>query len=103
MERLPAGVNEGLLACGATRAQVLRFGAWPTIEREVIGAGLYLLDRNIRVGTTLGLVGAGGIGSDLLTSLRTFDEGRAATCIAFIVMLVLIVDGLSGRLRRLAQ
>lgn len=100
MERVSPGVYEGLAACGATRSQIVRFGAWPSIEREVVGMGFYLLDRNIRVATTLGLVGAGGIGGELLASLRTFNQAHASTSIALVFVLVLLVDSLSGFLRR---
>lgn len=99
MERVPKSGVEGLAACGASRFQTIRFCAWPSIERETLGYSLYILDRNVRVATTLGIVGAGGIGVELLTSLRTFDTARAATIIVLIITTVLVVDASSAWLR----
>lgn len=103
MERVPEGTYEGVRACGATRFQVIRFAAWPSIGREFASTTLYIADRNIRVATTLGVVGAGGIGVDLLTSLRTFNTGRAATVMVLIVGLILIVDVISNQIQRRLQ
>ncbi len=103
MERVPVGIYAGLQACGGSKVQVIRFGAWPSVERELVGHGLYLLDRNIRIGTTLGIVGGGGIGSELLVSLRTFNEPRAATVLILIIALILSTDAISGYLRKKMQ
>jgi phosphonate transport system permease protein len=100
MERLPNRAFEGLAACGASRRQSIRFCAWPSIDREVVGYALFIFDRNVRVATTLGIVGAGGIGVELLTSLRTFDVGRSATILAIVVATILLIDAVSGWLRR---
>lgn len=96
IERLDSRAVEGLRACGASWFQILRFGAWPMIDREIIADGLYILDRNIRTAATLGLVGAGGIGVELMTSLRTFHAADAATAIYMIAGLILIVDSTSS-------
>lgn len=100
MERLPPSTWEGLQACGGSRLQLARFGGWPSIERELVGYALYMVDRNTRVATTLGIVGAGGIGIDLLSSIRTFNYGKASTVLLLIVGLVIAVDALSDQVRR---
>ena len=100
VERVDPRVYEGLRSCGATWFQTLRFGAWPSIEREIVADALYILDRNIRVAATLGIVGAGGIGVELLSDLRTFHTNQAAAVILLIVVMVLIVDTSSSYARR---
>jgi phosphonate transport system permease protein len=100
MERVPAGVYDGIAVCGASRWQIVRFAAWPSIEREILGYALYLADRNIRVATTLGIVGAGGIGVDLLASFGTFQYGKAAAAILMVMSLVLAMDMLANAIRR---
>ncbi len=100
VERVNPGVIEGLHSCGAGWFQVFRFGALPSIEREIIADSLYIVDRNIRTAATLGLVGAGGIGVELLSDLRTFHEQEAATVIVMIIVLVVAVDTASTHLRK---
>ena len=46
---------------GASKGQVLAFAIVPQIMPAFIGNNLYALDRNIRMATMLGIVGAGGI------------------------------------------
>ncbi len=100
IERLDARIGEGLVSCGASWFQTIRFGIWPSIDREIVSDALYVFDRNLRVAATLGLVGAGGIGVDLVTALRTFHADEAATIIVVIIVLILLVDTVSSHLRR---
>jgi phosphonate transport system permease protein len=100
IERVDPKVYEGLKSCGASWFQTIRFGAWPSIEREIVADALFILDRNIRVAATLGIVGAGGIGVELLADLRTFHTNEAATVILLIVVMVVIVDTSSSYARR---
>ena len=100
IERLDRGISEGLSSCGASWFQTIRFGVWPSIDREIVSDTLYLFDRNLRVATTLGLVGAGGIGVDLVSALRTFHTDEASANILIIVLMNLIVDIASSNFRR---
>jgi phosphonate transport system permease protein len=100
VERLDPKIAEGLHACGASWMQTLRFGIWPSLDREILSDTLYVFDRNLRVAATLGLVGAGGIGVDLMTALRTFHADQASGIILVIMVLILIVDSVSSNLRR---
>jgi phosphonate transport system permease protein len=100
IERLDREVFEGLSSCGASWFQTIRFGIWPSIDREIVSDTFYLFDRNLRVATTLGLVGAGGIGVDLVSALRTFHTDEAAAIILIIVVMILGVDIASSSFRR---
>ena len=100
IERLDPRIGEGLSSCGASWFQTIRFGIWPSIDREIVSDALYVFDRNLRVAATLGLVGAGGIGVELVSALRTFHADEAATIILLIVVLILVVDTVSSNLRR---
>ncbi|TVR35403.1 MAG: phosphonate ABC transporter, permease protein PhnE, partial [Spirochaetaceae bacterium] len=60
---------------------------------------LYVFEINIRASTVLGLVGAGGIGAVLRTSLDLFRYQNAATTIFVTFVLVVIIDYASTRLR----
>lgn len=100
MERLPKGTYEGVAACGANRLQLLVFAAWPSITREIVGYTLYTLDRNIRYAAVVGLVGAGGIGTALKTSIRTFDYPRAGLIILLTLATVVVVEQVSDQVRK---
>ncbi len=47
----------------------------------------------------LGFVGAGGVGFYLQTYLRTIDYPAASTVLLVTVAMVMVVDGISSRLR----
>jgi phosphonate transport system permease protein len=100
MERIDQGVCEGVSATGANFAQRVMYAAWPSITREALGYTLYILDRNVRMASVLGLVGAGGIGLALHDTLRLFDYGQSAALIAVILVTILTIDYGSSWLRR---
>jgi phosphonate transport system permease protein len=99
LERVDRGVIEAVQATGASRTQVLMYAGWPSIRREFLGYSLYIGERNVRMAAVLGLVGAGGIGLALDTSLQTFHFSESAALIIVILAPVLAFDNLSTWLR----
>ncbi|MDR0997274.1 MAG: phosphonate ABC transporter, permease protein PhnE [Zoogloeaceae bacterium] len=99
MERIDPGVIEAVNAAGGTKAQVVMLAAWPSVLREALGYTLYIMDRNVRMASVLGLVGAGGIGLALHDTLRLFKYDEAAALIAVILVVLLAFDWLSTWLR----
>lgn len=100
LERVPGGRYEALRSVGAGYLQTLMYAGWPSILREMTGYTLFVLDRNVRMASVLGLVGAGGIGTALSTALRTFNYDRAAAMILVLLASILIIDYLSTWLRK---
>ncbi|MCD6272081.1 MAG: phosphonate ABC transporter, permease protein PhnE [Deltaproteobacteria bacterium] len=100
LDRVPAGVYEALSAVGADFQQQVMFAGWPNIMRETIGYTLYIFDRNVRISSVLGLVGAGGIGMELYCRLRLFDYNQSACIILFILLTIFLIDHFSGWLRK---
>lgn len=98
-ERVDGGVYEALSATGASRMQVVMYAGWPSIQREALGYVLYIFDRNVRMASVLGLVGAGGIGLALHDTLRMFNYDQSAALIIVILVTILIIDYLSTWLR----
>jgi phosphonate transport system permease protein len=78
---------------------VLRFGVLPQVLPLFLSYVLYRLETNIRAATVLGFVGAGGIGFYLQTYLRTIDYPAASTVLLVTVLMVMVVDAISSRLR----
>ncbi|MER6525854.1 phosphonate ABC transporter, permease protein PhnE [Streptomyces sp. NPDC001508] len=100
LEEVEPGPVRALLATGARRHQVF-FGAilpraWPAL----LGHLLYQLDVNIRSATLLGIVGAGGIGYDLLNAARVLDFGVVTTVVLMVLAVVLLVEGLAVWVRK---
>ncbi len=100
LERVDKDVCEGVMSTGANFPQMVMYAGWPSILREALGNTLYILDRNVRMASVLGLVGAGGIGLALHDTLRLFDYGQSATLILVILATILIIDYASAWLRR---
>ncbi|MEO0967459.1 MAG: phosphonate ABC transporter, permease protein PhnE [Cyanobacteria bacterium J06639_18] len=99
MERVNPGIYQGLVATGANFVQVIVFAAFPSILSEVTGYTLYLFDRNIRMATVLGLVGAGGIGLELQKNLRLFQYDSSAALILIVLLTIVTIDYISVWLR----
>ena len=60
----------GLAACGASALQKVRFALWPQVKPIFLSYGFMRLEINFRSSTILGLVGAGGIGQELMTNIK---------------------------------
>lgn len=90
---------EGVTAHGAGRLQVIMFAMLPQAMPDFIGTVLYILDHNLRSAAILGLVGAGGIGYDMVMATRLFNYSRLAMIAAAIYVVVTSLDHLSMRLR----
>ena len=54
----------------------------------------------MRAASTLGLVGAGGIGAPLIFAIRNRAWSRAGIIIIVLIVTVTIIDQISGRIRK---
>ena len=99
LERVDAGIYEAVSATGASRLQIVMYAGWPSILREALGYTLYIFDRNVRMASVLGLVGAGGIGLALHDTLRMFNYDQSAALIIVILITILVIDYLSTWIR----
>ena len=99
IEGIERGPVDAITATGATRLQILRYGVLPQVSPLFLSYILYRLETNIRAATVLGFVGAGGIGFYLQTYLRMIDYRAACTVLVLTVVMVMIVDAISSRIR----
>jgi phosphonate transport system permease protein len=85
---------EGVIAAGGGRLSAIRFGILPQVAPVMLAQALYFFESNTRSATILGVVGAGGIGLQIVERIRVrhWDE------VAFIILLM--IDFISGRIRR---
>ncbi|NLO87798.1 MAG: phosphonate ABC transporter, permease protein PhnE [Firmicutes bacterium] len=91
---------EALAATGASPVQVWYFGLLPRVLPDFLTASLYRLESNMRTATILGIVGAGGIGTWLMMNLAGRNWERVGLLLAGLIASVLLVDTVSGILRR---
>ena len=89
----------GLAACGASPLQKIRFALWPQVKPLFLSYGFMRLEINFRSSTILGLVGAGGIGQELMTNIKLDRYDQVSITLLLIILVVSALDMLSGRLR----
>ena len=99
IEHINKGPVEALKSSGASKRQIISFAVIPQIIPSFIANNLYILDRNIRMATMLGIVGAGGIGYELQSSFRMFEYERVSAIIILIFATIFIIDHLSAFIR----
>jgi phosphonate transport system permease protein len=99
IEAMDPGPVEAVQAVGATRIQVLRWGVLPQLGPEFVSFTLYRFETNIRAAAVLGFVGGGGIGFYIQTYLRLLNYPAASTVLLVLVVMVMLVDFTSSRLR----
>jgi phosphonate transport system permease protein len=99
IEHVNKGPIEALKSSGASKRQIIAFAVIPQIIPSFVANNLYILDRNIRMATMLGIVGAGGIGYELLSSFRMFEYQRVSAIIIIIFIAIFLIDHLSSFIR----
>jgi phosphonate transport system permease protein len=100
VEEIDAGQVEAIKATGAGFLKVLVYGVFPQILPRQVGLSIYQFDSNLRASAVVGVVGAGGIGGTLMNAFRRFDYDFAFAILIVLVALILVSEGISGRLRR---
>lgn len=99
LEEVDPGPEQAIRATGAGRWQVFFAGTLPQAAPSFIGHVLYQLDVNVRSATLLGIVGAGGIGFDLLSGAQILEFGLVTTILLMVCVTVLVVEALAVWLR----
>jgi phosphonate transport system permease protein len=99
IEAIDPGPVEAVRAAGAATLQVLRWGILPQLVPQFLSFTLYRFETNIRAAAILGFVGAGGIGFYIQNYLRMLNYPAASTVLLVLIVLVMVVDFISSRLR----
>lgn len=99
IETVNPEVVKAIMATGASRFLVVVHGIVPEIKPLIIGYVLYYFEHSVRAATILGLVGAGGIGFELITSIRLFKGQEVLTTLIMIMLMVVVVDRVSAQIR----
>ena len=92
---------EGVRSTGAGALLRARFGVIPQLVPVLLSQVLYFLESNTRSATVIGAITGGGIGLLLTQAIITQKDWEEVTYyIVLIVLMVFLMDALSGWLRR---
>lgn len=91
---------EALRRLGASRLQAFVLGIWPAGRAAILGSTFFVFEYNIRAASVLGIVGAGGIGADLVYHIEWRQFPSAAAGLLLILVVVVALDAVSRRIRK---
>ncbi|MBU1141277.1 MAG: phosphonate ABC transporter, permease protein PhnE [Firmicutes bacterium] len=99
IENIDKGVLEALDAVGANWLQKIRYGVLPQVLPDFISISLYRFDINLRSSTVLGYILSIGLGLKLAFASNGPDWNKVASVMIAIVVLISIIDFISGKIR----
>lgn len=100
LDETPQRPMEALLHSGASPAKAMLYGLFPLAFPNLLSYTFYRLECSIRSSTILGLIGAGGLGYELLLSLQSLRYEQMWTLLYALFALNGAMDYWSGLLRR---
>ena len=101
LENIDEKQVEGIRSTGAGALQRARFGVIPQLTPVLLSQVLYSLESNTRSATVVGAIVGGGIGLLLTQAISTQkDWEEVAYYMVLIVLMVMLMDSLSGWVRR---
>ena len=99
LETIDQGPLEAMTAVGMNRIQLVVYGVVPQLAAQFTSYVLYAFEINIRAAAILGLVGAGGIGLYYEATLGFLEYDKTSVIILFTLVIVLVIDYVSTKLR----
>ena len=104
IEDLDSGILESLDASGCNTFEKIRCGILPQLAASFISTIIYRFDINLKDATTLGIVGAGGIGAAMIQSINSRRWALVGSFLIVLILLVVVIEYASTKIRaRLAQ
>ena len=100
IESVEARSIESLQVAGASWLQVAQYGIFPQVLPLALGYTLWMFEYNIRAASVLGVVGAGGIGFELVNYIRSFEYNKATTLMLVLLVVVTVIDIISSKWRQ---
>ena len=100
IEAVDAKSIESLKVSGASWFQIAQYGIFPQVLPLGLGYTFYMFEYNIRSASVLGVVGAGGIGFELVNYIRGFEYNKATMMMLVLLGVIILIDGISSQLRR---
>jgi phosphonate transport system permease protein len=99
LENIDMRPVEGVRSTGSRFIEVMRFGALPQVMSTFASYTLLRFEINVREGSVVGMVGAGGIGQDLFVAIRKFYYTDVSAILLMIIVCVAVIDLVTERIR----
>ncbi len=99
IENVDQGVIEALDAVGANWWQKIRYGILPQVLPDFISISLYRFDINLRSSTVLGYILGIGLGVKLEFASSGPDWSKVGSVMIAIIVLISVIDYISGKIR----
>ena len=99
IEGMNSAPLEAAKAMGLTKAEISLWVVIPETANHLIAQMIFMFEYNVRSGTVIGIVGAGGIGYYINLYLKFLEYERVAAYLVIIFLVVLIIDMVSIYLR----
>jgi len=99
IETVDTDPMDAVSSIGVSKWQLVRYVVLPESAPHLLSQILYMFDYNVRQSSILGLVGAGGIGFYIINYIKFFEYGKAAVFMLVVLVVVLIIDWVSVKIR----
>jgi phosphonate transport system permease protein len=99
IEKSDPGLAEAVASCGGSRFHTIVFGIIPQILAHAIDYTLYRWEHNFRASAVVGMVVAGGIGFELVSSLRLLQYRQVSAILIVVFVVVQLVDAFGNAVR----
>lgn len=103
IEEIDEKQAEAIRATGASWLQLVNYAVQPQVMPRLIGLSLYRFDINFRESAVIGIVGAGGIGATLNTSIDRYEYDSAGAVLILIIVIVMLAEYGSSLIRKRVQ
>ena len=100
IEGVDTGPLEAVEATGGRWMSGMRWGILPQIMPIVASFWLFRFEINVRASAVLGMIGAGGVGAELVSQLMFRNFSAVGAVLGITVLVVLTIDTMSAAVRR---
>jgi len=100
IEGVDTGPLEAVAATGGRWVSGMRWGVVPQILPVVTSQWLFRFEINVRASAVLGMIGAGGVGSELVSQLVFRNFPAVGAVLLMTIVVVLSIDTASAAVRR---
>ena len=102
MESAAPEPGQSLRRIGVSPFGVAFYGVLPQVRHQWVGYGLFRLECAIRSAAILGVVGAGGLGTEIDLSIRYFEYDKLGTALIALLVSIFLLEIVSRFLRKAA-
>jgi phosphonate transport system permease protein len=99
LEHVDPVPGDALKSQGVSSLGIMRFAVLPQILPRAVDVTLYRWEHNVRAATVMGVIGAGGIGLEIMSAFQLFEYREALALILLLFVLVTGINALSKRAR----